>query len=108
MSLLPKWKVDLELKFISEDVGRGIFALRAFKKGDVIGIYDGNRCDKITGEVVIARDHLTTMYLENNINLKYKSTHAVLVGQKQVTSPPSWRSTYTTMLASPPSAFEDE
>jgi hypothetical protein len=42
---LPRWNIDLKVVVISPSVGRGIVALRNFRKKEVVGIYDGHRCD---------------------------------------------------------------
>ena len=42
---LPIWNTDIKVVTISETIGRGIIALRRFSRGDVLGIYDGDRCD---------------------------------------------------------------
>jgi hypothetical protein len=42
---LPRWNIDLKVVHISPSVGRGIVALRKFKVKEVVGIYDGHRCD---------------------------------------------------------------
>ena len=42
---LPRWNIDLKVMLISRSVGRGIVAMRNFHKKEVVGIYDGHRCD---------------------------------------------------------------
>jgi hypothetical protein len=42
---LPIWNTDIQVAHISDEIGRGIIALRPFRKGDVLGIYDGDRCE---------------------------------------------------------------
>jgi hypothetical protein len=42
---LPRWNIDIKVVDISPSVGRGIVAMRNFHKKEVVGIYDGHRCD---------------------------------------------------------------
>ena len=56
-----KWGVDLYIRFISEEKGRGIFAGRDFEVDDVLGWYDGHRCDP-SGQLVFARAAVAMLF----------------------------------------------
>ena len=46
------WGIDVEHRWISEDVGYGIFALREFPSDILVTSYDGTLVDCRTGEVL--------------------------------------------------------
>jgi hypothetical protein len=62
MQNLPQWNVDLGVVHISDEVGRGIVAMRPFKKNETVGTYDGHRCD-LTGKLVIPRKAISDLFL---------------------------------------------
>ena len=85
MNAMPTWKVDIGL--VVNARGRGVKALRSFKKGDALLFYDGHRvCDK--GNVVIGRVQVDDLYTEHNVDPRvrpFQKTHAVCLGRTHVT-----------------------
>jgi hypothetical protein len=84
---LPLWNVDIKVVTISKSVGRGVIALRRFRKDEVVGIYDGYRVDD-TGKLVIARDAVTAVFrMHPNLNRhragggRFKKSHSVSLGR---------------------------
>lgn len=82
---LPLWNVDLEVFQVDEFIGRGIRALRKFKKGEVIGMYDGHRCDE-KGNIKIRLPSVSAMLSqypildrEKNKALSFQPSHSVSV-----------------------------
>ena len=55
------WGRDLYIRFISQEKGRGIFAGRDFEVDDVLGWYDGHRCDT-SGKLVFARAAVASLF----------------------------------------------
>jgi hypothetical protein len=85
MSAMPKWKVDIGPCY--GRAGRGIKALRDFKKGDVLLFYDGHRVDD-NGNVVIERKGVKELYefFAKAMSAEYDQctfvkTHAVCLGR---------------------------
>ena len=85
MNAMPKWKVDIG-PCIGR-AGRGIKALRNFKKGDVLLFYDGHRVDD-KGHVVIERKGVQELYnfFAQAISAEYDQctfmkSHAVCLGR---------------------------
>jgi hypothetical protein len=85
MSNMPKWNKDIGL--CQSRGGRGIAALRNFKKGDVILYYDGHRIDS-KGNLATERASVTRLYkqfgVESTLPL-FQSTHAVCLGRTHIT-----------------------
>jgi hypothetical protein len=85
MNAMPTWKIDIGLCFNAR--GRGIKALRAFKKGDVIMFYDGHRVDD-KGNVGFERQDVADLYTEHGCDPRaepFKKSHAVCLGRVHVT-----------------------
>jgi hypothetical protein len=89
MSAMPKWKVDFGPTF--GKAGRGLVALRDFKKGEVLLYYDGHRVDE-NGEIVIERqavkelyDHFSNEMLVYYDPVSFVRSHAVCLGRTHVT-----------------------
>ena len=85
MSAMPKWNVDIGPCY--GRAGRGIKALRDFKKGDVLLFYDGHRVDD-KGHVVIERkgvkelyDFFATAMSAEYDHCTFVKTHAVCLGR---------------------------
>jgi hypothetical protein len=85
---LPKWNIDLKVVTISPEVGRGIVSLRIFEEHDVVGTYDGHRCD-VDGNIISERDSLR-LFFEKHPALdrrvtgdKFKLSHAVSCGRNK-------------------------
>jgi hypothetical protein len=85
MSAMPKWNVDIGPCY--GRAGRGIKALRNFKKGDVLLFYDGHRVDD-KGHVVIERKGVKELYdffapaiSEEYDQCTFVKTHAVCLGR---------------------------
>ena len=82
---LPLWNVDLEVFLVDAEIGRGIRVLRKFKKGDILGMYDGHRCDA-TGNIKIRLQSVCDILkefpqLNREINkaLSFQPSHSVSV-----------------------------
>ncbi len=87
-SELPEWTIDLEIAFVSHEIGRGIRTLRKFLKGSCMGHYGGHRCDP-EGNVVIRDPETDALFAQfANLNLDremtgadFQVTHALCLGQ---------------------------
>ena len=82
MIRMPKWNTDIG-PCDSEGRGRGVKALRAFKKGDVLLFYDGHRVD-FEGRVVFERQAVKRLFDKHNFDpesIEFKRTHAVGLGR---------------------------
>ena len=82
---MPKWNRDIALCWGRG--GRGIKALRNFKKGDVILYYDGHRIDD-KGKLVIERASVTSLCTKYGVESRlpdFMPTHAVCLGRTHVT-----------------------
>ena len=82
MYSMPEWNTDIG-PCHSEGRGRGIKALRAFKKGDVLLFYDGHRVD-FEGRVVFERQAVKRLFDKHNFDpesIEFKRTHAVGLGR---------------------------
>jgi hypothetical protein len=83
---LPRWNIDIKVVDISPSVGRGIVALRNFRKKEVVGIYDGHRCDD-RGIIRIYRDSVNALFhqypmLDRTLNgSSFKQSHSVSIGR---------------------------
>ena len=85
---LPEWTVDIEIAFVSDEIGRGIRTLRPFKKGSVLGHYGGHRCDNC-GKVIIRDRETDALFAQfANLNLDreksgaaFQKSHALCLGQ---------------------------
>ncbi len=83
---LPKWNVDLKVCVISPEIGRGIVALRTFEEKEVVGIYDGHRCD-VDGNIIIERAGLRLLFkaypqLDRRVTGdKFKLSHTLCCGR---------------------------
>jgi hypothetical protein len=89
-SQCPEWTIDIEIAFVSPEIGRGVRTLRKFLKGSCMGHYSGHRCDS-KGNVVI-RDPETDVLLSQFPNLdraitgaEFQETHALCLGQTHLT-----------------------
>ena len=85
MRAMPKWKVDIGP--CNGRAGRGVCALRDFKKGDPLLYYDGHRVDD-KGVVVIEReavkklyDHFRDQLSQIYDDTKFVQSHAVCLGR---------------------------
>lgn len=82
---MPKWNRDIAI--CSSRGGRGIKALRNFKKGDVLLYYDGHRIDE-KGNLVIERTSVTNLCKNFGVESRlpdFMPTHAVCLGRTHVT-----------------------
>jgi hypothetical protein len=82
MFTMPEWTVDIG-PCDSEGRGRGVKALRAFKKGDVLLFYDGHRVD-FEGHVVFERQAVKRLFHKHTFDpasIEFKRTHAVGLGR---------------------------
>lgn len=85
---LPEYTVDIEIAFVSPEIGRGLRALRKFKKGDTLGHYNGHRCDS-NGKVIIHDPETDALFFQfQNLNLDrevsgavFQKSHALCLGQ---------------------------
>ena len=85
MNAMPTWKIDIGLCCNAR--GRGIKALRAFKKGDVLMWYDGHRVDD-KGNVVFERQDVSELYSASGLDpraVEFQKSHAVCLGRVHVT-----------------------
>jgi hypothetical protein len=85
MRNMPKWNQDIAICW--SRAGRGIKALRNFKKGDVILYYDGHRIDD-KGNLVIERASVTSLCTKFGVESRlpeFMPTHAVCLGRTHVT-----------------------
>jgi hypothetical protein len=85
MNAMPIWNKDIAL--CHGRAGRGIKALRDFKKGDVLLQYDGHRVNE-RGEVVIERESVKKIYdfFSGSVDLStFVKSHAVCLGRTHVT-----------------------
>jgi hypothetical protein len=85
MNAMPTWKIDIGLCVNAR--GRGIKAIRAFKKGDVIMFYDGHRVDD-KGNVGVERQDVADLYSEHGVDPRaepFQKSHAVCLGRVHVT-----------------------
>jgi hypothetical protein len=84
----PEYTVDIEIAFVSIEIGRGIRAMRRFKKGSFLGHYGGHRCDP-DGKVIIRdaeTDALFNQFQHLNLDRQktgaiFQKTHALCLGQ---------------------------
>lgn len=84
MKAMPKWNVDICL--CHGLAGRGIKALRDFKKGEVVMWYDGHRVNS-HGVVKIERKSITELFAAMNCRKISKSrTQSALEGSISLTS----------------------
>lgn len=84
MNAMPTWKIDIGLCLNAR--GRGIRALRAFKKGDAIMFYDGHRVDD-KGNVGFERQDVADLYTEHGVDPRaqpFQKSHAVCLGRVHV------------------------
>jgi hypothetical protein len=86
---MPKWKIDIGPTF--GRAGRGIMALRDFKKGDVLLYYDGHRVDE-RGEIEIEREGVKKLFDHFSLEMSaqydwttFVKSHAVCLGRTHVT-----------------------
>jgi hypothetical protein len=85
---LPEWTVDIEIAFVSVEIGRGVRTLRRFKKGSTLGHYNGHRCDN-NGKVIIRDVETDARFVQYaNLNLDreksgaaFQKSHALCLGQ---------------------------
>ena len=87
---LPVWNVDLEVFVVDLEIGRGMRTLRPFLKGDVIGMYDGHRCDE-KGNIKIRLPSVTSVMSlfpqldrEKNTALSFQPSHSVAVSRNHL------------------------
>jgi hypothetical protein len=82
----PEYTVDIEIAFVSHEIGRGIRTLRKFKKGSVLGHYSGHRCDP-DGKVAIRDLETDALYAQfahldrEKTGAPFQKTHALCLGQ---------------------------
>jgi hypothetical protein len=85
MRNMPKWNKDIAI--CTSKGGRGIKALRNFKKGDVLLYYDGHRIDD-TGQLVIPRQSVSKLCTDYGVASSlphFERTHAVCLGRTHCT-----------------------
>jgi len=85
MRSMPKWNRDIAI--CESKGGRGIKALRNFKKGDVLLYYDGHRIDD-KGKLVIERESVSILcsaYGVASTLPHFERTHAVCLGRTHCT-----------------------
>lgn len=85
MNAMPKWNQDIALCY--GRAGRGIKALKDFKKGDVLLFYDGHRVNE-RGETVIERESVTELFERFALDSHHSCfvrTHAVSLGRTHIT-----------------------
>jgi len=84
----PEYTVDIEIAFVSPEIGRGLRTMRKFKKGDTLGHYNGHRCDS-NGKVIIRDPETDALFVQfQNLNLDrevsgaaFQKSHALCLGQ---------------------------
>ena len=85
MRNMPQWNRDIAI--CDSKGGRGIKALRSFKKGDVLLYYDGHRIDD-KGNLVIERESVSELCSKNGVASQlphFERTHAVCLGRTHCT-----------------------
>lgn len=85
MNAMPKWNQDIGICYGS--AGRGIKALKDFKKGDVLLYYDGHRVNE-RGETVIKRETVAELFEQFSLDSHvpcFVRTHAVSLGRTHIT-----------------------
>jgi hypothetical protein len=85
MRNMPKWNRDIAI--CTSKGGRGIKALRNFKKGDVLLYYDGHRIDD-KGHLAIERESVSILCSTHGVPSclpHFERTHAVCLGRTHCT-----------------------
>jgi hypothetical protein len=85
MRNMPQWNRDIAI--CASKGGRGVKALRNFKKGDVLLYYDGHRIDE-KGNLVIQRESVSELCSKNGVASclpHFERTHAVCLGRTHCT-----------------------
>ncbi len=87
MCAMPKWGSDVGV--CTHDLrGRGVVALKEFKKGDVLMWYDGHRVDPATRKVGFESSFLTALYNRLQFDPEAESfhpSHALRLGRRHCT-----------------------
>ena len=75
-----EWGVgkDLIVQFISDFMGRGIFAGRNFSKKDVLGWYDGHRCN-FNGSLVFERQAVQELMQQFPVINRHRLGHTMMI-----------------------------
>jgi hypothetical protein len=86
MVTMPKWNEGIGL-LIHPERGRGVKALRSFKKGDALLWYDGHRVDD-RGNIRLARAAVQILYASYGLDpesTEFQKTHALCLGRTHIT-----------------------
>ena len=85
---LPEIDVDVEIRE-SPGKGRGLFAMRDFYKGDLVGFYEGHRVN-VLGKVMIYRAKVTELAKKYpaidrySTGAPFEETHGLWAGDKEL------------------------
>ncbi len=83
---LPVWNIDMQVVWVSLKLGREVQALRTFAENEVLGVYDGHRCD-LKGNLIMESPLVTSLFIlypqlnRHVTGQPFKASHAVCLGR---------------------------